>query len=116
MEHKELICIMCPVGCHLQIDEMLNVTGNKCKRGILYASDEIKAPKRLLTTTVKTVSKVDPRLPVKSEKPIPKDLIFEAMENLNRIIIKKNVKIGDVIIKDICHSHINIIATKNFTL
>ena len=31
---KELICISCPKGCHLKVDEEANkVTGNGCPRG-----------------------------------------------------------------------------------
>ena len=29
---KELICIMCPKGCRLTVDDDLNVTGNLEKR------------------------------------------------------------------------------------
>ena len=37
---KELICITCPRGCHLQVDDNLNVTGNMCPRGAAYAKAE----------------------------------------------------------------------------
>ena len=30
---REFICIECPKGCHLSIDDNLNVTGNSCPRG-----------------------------------------------------------------------------------
>ncbi len=116
MLEKDLICIMCPVGCHLHVDQDVNVTGNKCKRGLIYALEEIKAPKRTLTSTVKTTSIIDPRLPVKTNKPLPKELIFSAMEKLDDIIIKNNVKIGDVIIKNICDTDVDIIATKPYQI
>ncbi len=112
MNEKQLICIMCPVGCHVTIDDELNVDGNKCPRGKLYAIEEMTCPKRILTTTVKTDSKSMPRLSVKTDKPIEKTLLFEALEKLNHITVKKNVKIVDVIVKHILDTDVDIIATK----
>ena len=31
---NKLICIVCPRGCHLEVDENFNVTGNFCQRGV----------------------------------------------------------------------------------
>ena len=112
MEKKELICIMCPIGCHVTIDKDLNVTGNKCKRGVAYAIEEMTHPKRILTTTVKTTSTTYPRVSVKTNKPLEKELIFDALKKLNGIILEKDVKIGDVIIKHICDTEVDIVATK----
>jgi CxxC motif-containing protein len=112
MSEKQMICIMCPIGCHVTVDENLNVTGNKCPRGKNYAIEEMTCPKRILTTTVKTDSKMMPRLSVKTDKPIEKSLLFEALEKLNHITVKKNVKIGDVIVKHILDTDVDIIATK----
>ena len=116
MKEKELTCIMCPIGCHLTIDQDLNVSGNKCKRGVTYAIEEMTHPKRILTTTIKTVSLKVPRVSVKTNKPLEKELIFEALDELSKIILKKDVKIGDIIIKNICNSQSDIVATKNFTI
>ena len=34
---KELICITCPKGCHLKVDEeTFEVTGNGCEKGAEY--------------------------------------------------------------------------------
>lgn len=111
MEKKEMVCIMCPVGCHLTIDEKLNVEGNKCKRGIVYAVEEVTHPKRVLTTTIKTNSKTTPRLSVKTNEPLEKELIFAALSELSKIIIEKDVKIGDIIVNNICGTKVNIVAT-----
>lgn len=37
---KELICIVCPRGCHLKVDEANDyaVTGNSCPRGAEYGA------------------------------------------------------------------------------
>lgn len=110
---KEMICIMCPRGCHLKVSEDLVVEGNYCPRGKAYGIEEMTHPTRILTTTIKTNSNRHPRVSIKSEKGIPKDLIFKAMDEINHLTLKENVKIGDVVIKDICQSGVNMIATKN---
>lgn len=109
---KELICITCPRGCHLQVDDNMNVTGNFCPRGAIYAVNELTNPVRTLTSTVKTDSKMFPRLPVKSKEPLPKTCIFDAMEQINRKLVHLPINCGDVIISNVCNSGIDIVATK----
>ena len=48
---KDLICIMCPKGCHLKVDEEhgYTVTGNRCPRGAEYGHNELKNPTRVIT-------------------------------------------------------------------
>ncbi len=113
---KKMTCIVCPVGCHLIIDEHLKVSGNKCPKGENYALIEMKDPKRVLTTTVRTISLLNPRLPVKTNHPIPKKLLFQALNEINEIIISKDVKIGDVIISNILNTDTDIIATKSLSI
>lgn len=70
----ELICITCPKGCHLTVDEENDyaVKGNACPRGAEYGKNELKNPKRVVTSTVKTTSEEHPRCPVKTNGAIPK--------------------------------------------
>lgn len=110
---KQMTCIVCPVGCHLNVDEHLNVVGNRCPRGKEYAIIEMTSPKRMLTTTVKTSFLSYPRLSVKTRSPIPKAMIFEILDQLNQVIIKNHVKIGDIIISNICDTGVDVIATKS---
>lgn len=110
---KELICITCPRGCHLKVDDNLNVTGNFCPRGAMYAKAELTHPVRTLTSTVKINSKVSDRLPVKSARPLPKELIFKAMEEINKVTMNAPISIGDVVIKNIFDTGIDIVATKD---
>ena len=50
---KEMICIVCPRGCHLKIDEnTLEAQGNTCPRGEEYAKNEIVSPMRTITGSV----------------------------------------------------------------
>ena len=109
----ELICITCPRGCHLSVDENLNVTGNSCPRGALYAKAELTHPVRMVTSSVNITSKIESRLPVKTKEPIPKELIFKVMDEIYKVSVKAPIKIGDVVIKDILGTGVDIVACKN---
>ena len=100
MTKRELTCIACPIGCQITVsfDDnglITDVTGNTCKRGDAYARSECTAPTRSLTTTVKIVDGVDPVVPVKSSGPVPKELMFDCMKEINAVSIKAPVKIGE---------------------
>ena len=110
---KELICITCPRGCHLSVDDDLNVTGNMCPRGAMYAKAELTHPVRMVTSTVVVKAKSECRLPVKTKEPIPKELIFKVMEEIDKVKVKAPISIGDVVIKNILGTGVDIVATKN---
>lgn len=114
MRIEEIICIVCPMGCSLKVEvhgEGILVEGNQCKRGETFAINEIKNPTRTLTTTVRTIFQEMPLLSVRTDGEIPKEKIFEAMEVLNKVVIKDRVNCGDMILKDILGSGCNVIAT-----
>lgn len=118
MEQKrQLTCIVCPMGCRLSAViencEVTGVTGNKCKRGVAYAKEECVAPKRVLTSTVRVDGGIMPRVPVKTDKPVPKELISACMEAIHSAKMKAPINAGDIVIKDILGLGINIIATRN---
>ncbi|GAB6169603.1 DUF1667 domain-containing protein [Clostridium carnis] len=111
---KELICICCPMGCHLKVDiENNKVTGNTCKRGEQYGINEVTNPVRVITTTVKVSEGELPVVPVKTNGAIPKDLNFKCMEALNKIKVEAPVKLGDIISKNILNTGIDVIATRD---
>ena len=117
MEKRELICIGCPMGCPLTVEmngtEVVSVTGNTCPRGDAYARKEVTNPTRIVTSTVKVEGgKVD-MVSVKTTEDIPKGKIFECVKALKGITVKAPVHIGDVILKDVAGTGIDIIATKN---
>ena len=117
MEKRELICIGCPMGCPLTVEmngtEVVSVTGNTCPRGDAYARKEVTNPTRIVTSTVKVEGgKVD-MVAVKTKEDIPKGKIFECVKALKGITVKAPVHIGDVILKDVAGTGVDIIATKN---
>ena len=109
---KEFVCIECPKGCHLVIDDDLNVTGNTCIRGKQYAINEVTCPKRVLTSTVVIDSKMVSRLPVMTENEIPKEKMFDIMKALNSVRVKAPIKCRDVVLENVCDTGVNIIATR----
>ena len=96
---KDLICIMCPKGCHLKVDEEhgYTVTGNRCPRGAEYGHNELKNPTRVITSTVRLRSKSACRLPVKTDGQIPKYMMEEAMRLLDKVEVTAPVHVGDVV-------------------
>ncbi|MBE6534116.1 MAG: DUF1667 domain-containing protein [Ruminococcaceae bacterium] len=113
---KKLTCIVCPMGCQLSVEldenkKVLSVCGNTCKRGEVYAQTECTAPKRTITTTV--ALRGGGVIPVKTDKTVPKELIFECMDVINRAIAEPDTRIGDVIIENILGTGSNVIATRN---
>ena len=114
---KEIICIVCPLGCLLIIDynqiKVQEISGNRCSQGLQYAEKELFNPERTLTTTVKVRNGHLPLVSVRTNKPIPKKRIFEAMKLLARVEVDAPVKIGDAIIQNLFDTNISIIATKH---
>ncbi|MCJ7713761.1 DUF1667 domain-containing protein [Candidatus Bathyarchaeota archaeon] len=114
---KEIICIVCPMGCHLNIEytrkTVQSISGNRCKLGLEYAEKESFNPERTLTTTVKVTNGHLPLVSVRTSKPISKKLIFKAMALLSNVEVEAPVLIGDKIVENLFDTNANIIATKN---
>ena len=111
MMERNLTCIVCPIGCGLKVEledgKVVAVSGNTCPRGEKYAESECTNPQRTSTTTVKCAD--DSVVAVKTDKPIPKEKMFECMEIINKTIAPLPISVGDVIIKDVFGA--NIVAT-----
>jgi Uncharacterized protein with conserved CXXC pairs len=111
----ELICIVCPRGCHLKVDEQngFRVTGNACPRGAEYGRAELTNPTRVVTSTVRVTGAAHPRCPVKTSAPIPKKLVFEAMKTLDGVCLRAPVAAGQTVVADICGTGVDFIATRD---
>lgn len=109
----DLICIVCPMGCRLSIDENMNVTGNSCKRGEDYGRQEVTDPKRIITSTVRIEGSAFRRCPVKTDRPIQKHLVFEAMKLLDGVKLVSPVNAGDIALKNILKTEVNFVVTKS---
>ena len=115
---RELTCIVCPKGCQLKVElegkKVLSVTGNTCKRGAVYAETECTAPMRTLTTTAAVEG--GGVVPVKTDKTIPKELLFDAMKEVNAARVPKDAKLGDIVIENLLGTGANVVTTRNVAL
>lgn len=108
---SDLICIVCPRGCKLHVNNEV-VTGNMCPRGIKYGLVESTNPVRLLTSTVVITNGEVNRLPVKSDRYVPKNKIFDLIQEIRKVKVASPITINQVIIKD-CLGLCDIVATRN---
>ena len=120
--NKQMTCIVCPMGCQLAVTYGINtmgtpcdvtVTGNTCKRGAGYATEELISPRRTLTTTVRTDRADGALLSVKTSAPIPKGKLFRAMELTDAVTAHVPVHAGDVIIPDFILPGVALIACRD---
>ena len=114
---RNMICIMCPASCHLEVAEGENageylVCGNHCKGGVNYALNEMRDPKRIVTAVVRSDSRKIACIPVKTSAPLKMGLIDELLQELFSMEISVPVKCGDVLIKDYKNTGVDIVATR----
>ena len=123
---REITCIVCPVGCSLAVDDAaqsvedsaLSITGNHCPRGVVYAQEEIRSPKRVVTATCAIVGDqphVVHRVPVKTSAPCPKEKISDLLTDIYGIKVTLPVHVGGVILANWKGSGIDVVATRSVT-
>lgn len=117
MEERRLICIGCPMGCPLVVTmdggEVVSVTGNTCKRGEIYGRKEVTNPTRIVTSTVRVSGGSIDMVSVKTKEDIPKGKIFDCVKALKTVEVTAPVHIGDVILKNVAGTGVDVVATKN---
>ena len=113
---KVIRCIVCPTGCQIQAVKKgsgVEFDGYTCKRGLEYAEQEYYEPKRILTTTIRVENGFLPLIPVRTDKPILKDKITDALVEIARTQVKAPIVMGDVLIENILGLESNVIASRN---
>ena len=114
---KEMVCVVCPVSCRMKVDVNaagdIFVSGNKCKRGVVYAEKELTNPTRNVSTTVRIEQGVHSRLPVKSDVEVPKALVLDLVKALDNVVVTAPIKMGSVVAENVLDSGINFIATRS---
>jgi len=119
---RNLTCIVCPIGCSLDVEEdpaapdNLSVTGNRCPRGEIYAQEEIRSPKRVVTATCRIKGEMGSvrRIPVKTASPCPREKISALLQDIYKTTVSFPVKAGDVVIADWKGEGIDVVATRTF--
>ena len=112
---RDFTCIRCPMGCALHAEkcgDTVTVTGNTCPMGESYATEELVAPKRMITSIVTVTGRSTP-LSVKTSVPIPKEMIFPVMEEIMAARVEPPIEIGNIVIKNVLNTGADIVATKN---
>lgn len=115
----EMSCIVCPMSCLITVEqddvtkEILSITGNTCKRGETYARNELTHPMRQLTSTVAIEKGIYNRLPVILSAEVPKEKIFDVMEQIRRVKVTAPVKMGDILVADVCGLGVDVLASRS---
>jgi len=114
--NRKFICIVCPIGCPLEIlhdeHEILSLQGNLCARGADYAEKELFHPERTLTTSVRVRNGEMPLASVRSNEPIPKELIRDVVMELKGIELEAPVEFGQVVMEDVRGTGVDVVVTR----
>lgn len=113
----EMICIACPMGCRMQVEETcegeIKVSGNTCRRGATYARQEYTCPMRTVTSSVLAKNGVRPLCAVKTAAPIPKASIPQALEEIRNLRAQAPLTVGQVVAENIAGTGVALVATAN---
>ena len=118
---RNLTCIVCPIGCSLNVEEdanspeNLSVKGNRCPRGEVYAREEIRAPKRVVTAPCRIEGEAEHsvrRIPVKTSSPCPREKIPALLRDIYETNISLPIKAGDVVLAGWNGGEIDVVATR----
>ncbi len=113
---KKILCIRCPKGCELKVTEKngeIEVSGNECRLGREYAREEMLNPQRIVTSTVRIHNASYPRLPVRTNKTVPKDKIDMVIEKLQNLSVEAPVEYHDVILKNVLDTKVDVISERD---
>lgn len=114
---KEYTCIICPNGCAIEAEiegnEIKTISGAACKRGTEYVQQELTDPQRSIATSILVDGGELALASVRLTRPIPKEKIFAAMEEIKKIRVNAPVTAGTVVIAGILGTDSDVIVTKN---
>ncbi len=113
---REFTCIICPNGCEIQAEieegKILSLEGATCPRGEEYVRQELTDPRRNIATSVLVDGGVLPLASVRLTNPIPKNMIFAAMEEIKKVRLTAPVEAGTVVIHNLLGQETDVIVTK----
>ncbi len=117
MSTTTITCTTCPIGCAIAVEgdgkTIMSMEGAACKRGLKFATAEYTHPERILTSLVKVEGSEVPLAPIRSVRPVPKELLFKCMDEIRAVVLPKPVRAGDVVIANICGTGVDMVATGN---
>ena len=115
---REFTCIICPNGCEISVDlgengEILSIEGQTCKKGEDYVRQELTHPVRTIATSVLVKGGELPLDSVRLDAPVPKEMIFDVMKEIRKVVLEAPVAIGQVVIENVLGTGANVVVTKN---
>ena len=114
---QSVLCIGCPTGCSGEVliedGVVVEMHGYTCKRGRAYVSEEVIAPKRMVTTTVRVNGGSLPLLPVVSDRPVPKGSILACLGELRKITVSAPVAADGVVLANVLGLGVNFVAARD---
>lgn len=126
IETLQFNCTTCPSECLLTVEverdvngsvaAIHSVTGNRCPRGDKFAHQELTCPMRVLTTTVAVSGGDEALLPVRTVEAIPLALHAQAMALIRGLVVNAPIRMGDVVLKNLLDTNINLIASMDIDL
>ena len=81
-------------------------------RGAAYGRAELTHPTRVLTSTVRIDGAIHRRCPVKTDRAVPKEKLFEIMDALNGVTLTAPVALGQVVLEDAAGTGANVMTTR----
>lgn len=116
-DQRHFICVVCPVGCAIDAivedGELREISGQACKRGLAFVREELTAPKRMLTTTVRVKGGILPLVPVRSSAALPKELLLPVVALLRQVTLEAPVREHQVVLANVFGTGIDIIASRD---
>jgi CxxC motif-containing protein len=110
------LCTSCPLGCRLEVDatddDVIEVRGNTCKRGVKYGTQEHLDPRREVSTTMWLAGGPLERLPVRASEAVPKPKVKAFVAALSGIVVQAPVTFGQVLASDVAGTGIDVVATR----
>lgn len=111
-----LTCVLCPVGCELEVREGaaggLEVQGNQCEKGVPFAVEEVLRPKRNLATSVPAAGTAAMMISVRLSGPVAREMVFPILAEIAKLRPAAPVRRGQVLVADVLGTGVDVIATR----
>ncbi len=120
MRTRELLCILCPNGCRLEVGviqgetlAVVGVSGNLCDKGPEWAEQEILNPVRSISSSIRVRRGRFPLVSVKTSVPIPRTKILDVMQEIRECVVDAPVLVGDRLIEGPAGTDCSVVATRH---
>lgn len=112
------LCIGCPLGCRLEVDdtdevEGIKVSGWSCKTGKTYGSQEHTDPRRSMATSIRVKGARWGRVPVKTSASVPKHMVRDVALAVQGLEVEAPIAIGTVVLADVLGTGVDIVVTRD---